>query len=198
MVILDIDGVLASFESRIVEYLREKYGEVACANRNMYSFEDRFADRKDIIADARAFTADPNSYYGLEPIEKGVGLADQLIVRDYPVLFLSARSPATQEVTIRWLRKYVNNYDLSLGATCLGSLKMKRILSPEMKDLIEFVVDDSPTTVNELNKNGVLAYAWSQPWNTGTYPFILPDDDHYLDIFPSQWDDVVPFFEKWR
>lgn len=197
MVIFDIDGVLANFEGTLVEYLREKYGKDASANRNMYSIEGRFAKRKDILADALAFTADPNSYYGLEPIEKGIDLVSQLIDRDYPMLFLSGRPQVAQEMTIRWLRKNIKDYDLALGAACLGSLKMKRILSPEVKDLIEFVVDDNPEIVAELNKNGIIAYAWSQPWNTGAYPVIVPDNNHCADVFKNKFDKAVPFFDQW-
>jgi hypothetical protein len=197
MVIFDIDGVLANFEGTLVEYLREKYGKDAFANRSMYSIEGRFANRKDILADALAFTADPNSYYGLEPIIKGVELAGALIARDYPVLFLSGRPQVAQETTIRWLRKYVEGYDLALGAACVGSLKMKRILSPEVKDLIEFVVDDNPEIVAELNKSDIIAYAWSQPWNAGTYPVIIPDNNHCADVFKNKFDKAVPFFDQW-
>ena len=162
MIIVDIDGVLADLEGRLVRHLVSRYGRAADVNRDMYAIEDRYADFPEILDAALSFVVDPNSYCSLKPIEAGLNFVEQAIARGYPVQFLSSRPKSAFGHTVSWLRRNLLDYNATLGAKCLEVNKAKLILK-EYKDLVAFVVDDRPDTVEKLNAGGVLAYSWAQP-----------------------------------
>jgi hypothetical protein len=195
MIIMDIDGVLANLEGRLVEHLVSRYGKDAGINRDMYALEDRYADFPEILDAALSFVIDPNSYYPLEPMMDGLVFVEKAIANGYPVQFLSSRPKGAETFTVRWLRKHLLNYDETLGAKCLDGNKARTILK-DYKDLVAFVVEDRPDTVAKLNEGGILAYSWAQPWNTGVYPAILHDDEKFL-IASSAGAKTEDFWEKW-
>lgn len=194
-VIMDVDGVLADVEGRLVEHLVTKFGQRAGLNREMYSLNDRYADMPDVLSEALAFVANPSMYYGLEPHADGIRFVESLINTDYHVVFISSRPKAAETATVRWLKKHVENYGYSGGARCVSGSKSRLILK-DMAGLIEFVVDDNPDTVNELNAGGVLAYAWTQPWNEGVYPY-LSHGGKDVEIYENDNDAGIEFWEKW-
>jgi len=196
MIIMDIDGVLADLEGRLVEHLVACYGKDADINRNMYAIEDRYADFPEILDAALSFVIDPNCYYPLEPIMDGLVFVERAISNGYPVQFLSSRPKSSLEFTVRWLRKYLLNYDETLGAKCLDGNKARVILK-DYKVLIAFVVEDRPDIVAKLNEGGILAYSWAQPWNMGIYPAILHDDEKFL-IASDAGSKMEDFWEKWK
>lgn len=196
MVLMDIDGVLADLEGRLVEHLVACYGKDAEINRDMYAIEDRYADFPEILDAALSFVIDPNVYYPLLPLMDGLEFTERIIAKGYPVQFLSSRPQTAETFTVRWLREHLLDYDnTTLGAKCLGGNKARTILK-DYKDLVEFVVDDRPSTVEQLNKGGVLAYSWAQIWNVGVHPAILHGDDGFK-IATSADAKLVDFWEKW-
>lgn len=178
-VVFDIDGVLAEFEPYLVACLENEFGSLATKGRNMYHFQERFAEYPYILEKAEGIQADPNIYYCLEPNPAAVKLVCSLIELGYGVLYVSARPKYTETYTRRWLEKHTGCYKHSLGLWCGIENKADYLSDID----VDFVVEDSPDQIQRLREFGIPYLCWGQEWNSGIFPRLVTErqsDDVFL------------------
>src|SRR3990167_1260037 len=106
LVVMDIDGVLADFEGKLVSVLAREFGEIAYYNRDRFRLEDRYGKYPQVLNRALELTKDPNFYYGLEECEGATDFVDRLSDEQYSITYASSRPKTAESFTIRWLFKH--------------------------------------------------------------------------------------------
>lgn len=185
---VDIDNVLADFESQLVGHLTEMFGDAGAINRHMYSFDQRFEKFPEIAREAREFVRDTASYYALPPIQAGLNLVEGLCELGYGVVLISSRPAYTKSFTGRWIAKFPELQYVKHFAVGVED-KLSVVKGP-----IELLVDDSPDTLEAFKNARIPAIAWGQPWNLGHLPRLYQASDGLM----IQTDDVSDgeyFFE---
>lgn len=181
--VFDIDGVVADFEGRLNFHLHTKFDRLATCNRSVYSLEERYANKSDVLKEALEFTADPNSYYGLVPDMAIIGFIQRIYKDGYSIYFVSGRPATVENFTRRWLKKHL---DCEFRLACGVSNKADYLLNCEWNDLVDFAVDDSPMVVKDLVGCGFNAYIYDQPWNQGIFPRIYVRSDQELMVWEDE------------
>jgi hypothetical protein len=181
IVIMDIDGVLADFEGRLVQAVSEEFGpNIGELNRHMYSFADRYKQLPDVLNFAMDFTNNRHSYHGLSPIAEGIQFIQELYARNLPVLFCTSRPQSARPFTEAWINReigYVYPEDLVVHDN--KATWIQKHYSPEQ---VAFVVDDNPDVCKYLTGYRFLCFAWRQPWNESVFPAIIPTRDTFYVV----------------
>lgn len=191
LIVLDIDGVLANFEDRLVHMLWQEFGSVALENRDCYKLEDRWGDRPEVLNKARQLTADPNIYYGLEMHDGADNFLATLVFDDHPFMFVTSRPEYMESVTRRWLNR---KFRITNPRLYCGILDKAEFLS-RIKDSIDFVIDDNPEIIKSLQDKGFVAVCWSQEWNMGIFPRLYVRSDGEVMLWSREDIEAEPFFE---
>lgn len=181
--VFDIDGVVADFEGRLNFYLHTEFDRRATCNRSIYSLEERYADRPDVLKKALEFTADPNSYYPLFAETPMILFIKRIAEDGYSIYFVTSRPALAENVTRRWLHKYVNcGFQLYCGV----SDKTKFLSAAEWSQDVEFAIDDSANIVKSLLAVGFNAICYDQPWNQGVFPRLYVRSDGELMLWENE------------
>jgi 5'(3')-deoxyribonucleotidase len=188
-VAVDIDGVLADFEGRLSLTLSAKFKDRGLSDRSKYTMEERYAKDPEVLKYALDFIADPNSYYGLEECEGGIGFVETLMDDGYKVLYLSARHASAHSITRRWLTKHTTDPDIFLFCGVESKADF-------LKDFgeVDFAVDDSPVQIAKMKEGGITAVAWHQPWNEGIFPRIYIRSDSEIMLWADPSVEAEPLF----
>jgi hypothetical protein len=158
---VDMDGVLADFETEVCEAFG--YG-----NRHLESFEGRYPGvDKDLIAE---YITDPYNYEKLLPIFGGILLLNEARARGYYTVILTSRPKHLAEVTREWLEGFeIQYHELWYASNKQIAVQEFNNMYPNRK--IFALVDDIKENLDGL-PDGVTGIAWEQPWNEGFYPRI--------------------------
>lgn len=183
LVVMDIDGVLADFEGRLVAALEKKFPkrDMRNFNRHMYSVIDRYEEAPDILEFADQFVKDRHSYHGLEVLPDGQRFAHELAEMDFSILYMTSRPESTQDITLRWLKRNLWRFDLAVGlrVTANKAEDIARMFSPQE---IAFIVDDNPDVCKYLGGREYPCIAWRQPWNEDVFPALIPTRDTFYIV----------------
>lgn len=195
VVVFDIDNVLADFEGRLVDdVLMSKYGfGIATKKRDSYSFEERWREMPEVLADALDFVNDPNSYYGLNAIDQMIEFA-QANEGQGAVIYVSARPILSLYFTKRWLNKHglLSNPEIHL-AYC--GISDKAAFLSDLSGSVDFIVEDSPETIRALKEAGLPAWCFGREWNEGLYPRLRINPSGVLVYQHAKGEFAEPVFE---
>lgn len=195
LVVMDIDGVLADFEGRLVQHLVMRFGDEAIADRSFYSLERRYNSKNpEVIGEAIRFVNDPNSYYSLEEHDGAIQFVETLMVHGHKILYLSSRPKNAYMFTRRWLSKKISDMFLNL----FTGIEDKAHFLSDLGESVEFVVEDSPVQIKELKEAGFTVACWSQPWNEGIFPRFYVRTDGVVMLWGSDDTEAEPFFSQER
>ena len=86
LIIMDVDGVLADFEWRLVDVLASEFGEIATRNRDKFRLEDRYGEYPEVLGRALELVKDPNFYYSLDVYEGAADFVKELVLNDYQIV----------------------------------------------------------------------------------------------------------------
>lgn len=192
MIVLDVDGVLADFEGRLVETLEKEFGEIARSNRQFFRLEDRWKDRPEIVARAKEYVENPNFYYCLEEYPEVTSFAQDLNDFGYPLMFVSSRPLSAETFTRRWINKKL---DLPEYVRVFCGVRDKADFLKEIADGVDFVIDDNPEEVKRLQKAGFSTLCWEQEWNRGVFPRLYVRSDGDVMLWMEEDKESFPFFE---
>lgn len=182
-IVVDIDGVLADFESKFCEDFGNK-------NREMYKLETRYPYTDPELI--KEYVNNPENYKDLAPIFGGLLFIRQAAYRGWNVTLVTSRGIHMREVTRNWLSKYGAVYhDL-----IFSSDKRETVLSLDRVypyRPVAIVVDDSLEVLRSIPEK--YCVAWEQPWNEVFYPSMRYDEDrmklvicrHPSEIYVSIW-----------
>lgn len=124
-VVLDIDGVIADFETEFCMQFGDK-------SRHLVNLEHRYPEQKDSIQN---FVGDRNTYRYLLPIPVGCLIADWLTTQRAIVHVVSSRPVNSYEITKKWLS--------DKGVVYNGELIISRNKSKQIEQLKpDIIVDD--------------------------------------------------------
>jgi uncharacterized HAD superfamily protein len=152
-VVMDIDGVLARFETRFCL-------EFGYDHRELYHLEDRYPERAREITE---WVNNPLTYQDLELEPVARRLAD-LIYENTTLYLITARPYDALDITRVWLSDN--------GIPC-HKLFFETNKVPLMERLgVGLIIDDSPNQVAAAKKANIAAWVWRQPWNEGIYPAV--------------------------
>jgi uncharacterized HAD superfamily protein len=186
---IDVDGVVADYEGQLNRVLTREFGQLAYCDRSIYSLEKRYEKNPVILSRALEYTADPNFYYPLRPIDPVVDFVVR-ISESSDILFLSSRPTAAETITARWLkRNVVSKFVLKCGVSDKADFLIG-------EGRIAFVVDDSPETISKIKDIGFVAICYDQQWNQGIFPrmYIRSDGEAMLWSDPSE--ESFPFLAE--
>jgi 5'(3')-deoxyribonucleotidase len=189
VVVFDIDGVLADFEGRLVEVLSKKFGGLAAINRHLFNLEERFADHPKILEAALMYTADPNFYYGIEPLS-ACQFVGELMERGVGVMYVTSRPKSHETFTRRWLQKNTPNYGKSLGLFC--GVEDKADFLADVP--VEFLVEDNPAEITRCKNSGIQVLTWEQEWNQDFFPRLYAGNDGLM----LQMDGATEAYPFWN
>lgn len=159
-VLVDIDGVIADFESEFCD----RFGY---DNREMFNLSARYPEvDKSLIEE---LVASPYSYENLIPIFGGaVALLSNLRSRGFYTVIMTSRSKELAEVTREWLEGFEIQYnELWFAQNKAVAIQDFNQMYPSRKAFL--LIDDCPANLGELPE-GVTGVAWEQPWNDGYFP----------------------------
>lgn len=182
--VIDIDGVVADFESAFCEAFGDD-------NRHLYKLEDRYPHlHPDLIAE---WVNSEDNYLNLSPIFGGLLLIQQLKQRGFDVMLMTSRGVHLRPVTEAWLKLY--NIEVN-------DLRFEKNKAEIITDWnlgwftpITLFVDDSVSQLEQVKKlnPSVTCLAYDQLWNQGYYPRIrYSDKDQVYRIEGNNGDG------KWR
>ncbi len=198
--VFDIDGVLADYEGQLNRVLFRKFGDRGYCNRDIYSLEKRYAKEPEVLEYALALTADPNFYYPLRPIVQMLSFVeDYWIKTGNEVLFVTTRPESAETFTRRWLNKHLERF-VDYTLFCGISRKSEFLLKNDFGE-IEFVIEDSPSQIQDLKDNGFNALCYDQRWNQDIFPrlYCRPDGEVMLWNDPaSESESFLEFILKER
>lgn len=173
LAIIDVDGVLADFES----YFCSEFGS---KNRHLYSLEDRNPNiPKDAI---QRWVNNPENYADLAPIFGGILLLNEIKKNNMDVMLLTSRPRTAKKVTEAWLERYSVNYDwLHFSTDKLDTVS-------NLGRGVAVLVEDSTVTLEKFKKSGLVRFclAWSQPWNDGYFPRLSYDEEKLRIVLESE------------
>ena len=193
LVVFDIDGVLAAYEPKLVQVLVDRFGEKAAKGRNLFSLEKRYSEHPEILNVAKGLTSDPNFYYDLESEAGALSFISQLADSGFPIMFVTSRPAYMESVTRRWLLKNFGAYfEESLGLFC--GIESKAKFVADLKDGVEFVVEDNPENIREIVDAGFMALCWDQTWNQGVFPRLYIRSDGELMLWADESKESAPFW----
>ena len=193
LVIMDIDGVLADFEGKLVNVLIGEFGEIATRNRDKFRLEDRYGEYPKVLGRALELVKDPNFYYGLDVYEGAADFVKKLVLNDYQIVYVSSRPVAAGSFTTGWLLK--NFYGQAYAACGVAD---KADFVSNMKDEIEFVVEDNPEQIDNLKDGGLNVFCWSQAWNEGVFPRLYVRSDGELMLWMNEAEEAEPFWSLYK
>jgi len=187
LVAMDIDGVLADFENKLVNVLWSEFDYPAANKRHLFSLEARFKDHPEILSRALLYVNTPNFYRKLEPIQPMIEFVDELVELGFGVMFLTSRPSTHEEVTRRWLERNLANYKKTTGLF-VGVENKADFLLDVMPD---FLVDDNPAEILRCKQVGVPGLCYEQVWNLGVFPRIVHDRN--WEVYLQLSEDKDPF-----
>jgi len=187
LVAIDIDGVLADFEGKLVRVLASEFGDVAEQNGYLYSIEARFKDHPEILSKALLYLNTPNFYRNLDPIEPMIEFVDELVELGFGVMFLTSRPSTHEEVTRRWLERNLANYRNTAGLF-VGVENKADFLLDVMPD---FLIDDNPAEIVRCKQVKLPGLCYEQAWNLGVFPRIVHDRNG--EVYLQLSEDKEPF-----
>ena len=192
--IFDLDGFLADFEGYLVMRLDAEFGSVSRINRHLYDFNERFKKMPEMASMAHEILMDRHAYRHLNADPYAKAFVEETIKRGNDVMFLTSRPKEARGATENWLsRLFGRKYDQTLGVEF--TLNKTAFLEP-VKESVSFVIDDNPEEVVNLNKIGIPAAAWRQPWNEGVFPCVERWQDGRIWLQPSD-DSEGDYFWNW-
>lgn len=159
-VLVDMDGVIADFESEFCD----RFGY---EHREMFNLSARYPEvDKSLIEE---LVASPYSYENLIPIFGGaVALLSNLRSRGFYTVIMTSRSKELAEVTREWLEGFEIQYnELWFAQNKAVAIQDFNQMYPSRKAFL--LIDDCPANLGELPE-GVTGVAWEQPWNDGYFP----------------------------
>lgn len=189
-VILDIDGVLADFEGKLVKVLGKEFGSPAHDYRERYRLEERFGNFPVILRRALELTADPNFYHDIQLCEGAVDFVETLLDDDYSIRYVSARPMSAYSFTRRWLVSRFTDVDINLYCGVGDKVDFIRKLNIP----VDFIVEDSPITIRALKANGFVTVCWAQLWNEGIFPRLYVRGDGEIMLWANEAIEAEPFF----
>ncbi len=187
LAVLDVDGVLANFEGKVVACLESEFGGIATQNRHEFSFEKRWASHGNVLKRALLYTNTPNFYKSIEPNVPMIQFAETLIDLSFGVMFLTSRPKTHEEVTRRWLERNIGNYAQAFGL--FVDVNDKADFISDMYP--DFLIDDNPEEIARCKERRVMGLCYDQPWNTGIFPRIVHDRNG--EVYLQLSDDKEPF-----
>ena len=155
---VDIDGVLADFESKFCE----DFGE---DNRHMYSLAARYPEIDPELIEE--WVKNPENYVDLAPIFGGLLFVRQAHQRGWYILLVTSRDKSLREVTRNWLAKYGVVYN-EIMFTRAKALTIQDYDNLNPTRPVKIVVDDSVSVLESLPDK--FSVAWEQPWNISFRP----------------------------
>ena len=187
--VLDVDGVLADFESAACEAFGYK-------NRHLYDFSQRYPQYDPGLIEEWVNLED--NYHNLSPIFGGILLFQQLKSKGFYTILMTSRGEHLRAVTESWLRLY------NLKPDNLIFEKDKANLIYELNEEADVVfgrpnitlfVDDSVSQLQAVKKlnPSVTCLAWGQEWNTEWFPRLRYEGVNYLiqaNIGDGNWKDM--------
>lgn len=187
LVAMDIDGVLAEFEPKLVSVLYVEFGDVAKQRRDLFSLEKQFCDHPEILSRAHLYMGKPSFYIDLEPNPYMVQFTNELIDLGFRVVFISSRPRTHEGVTRRWLERNIENYADSLGLIVGVEHKADWLVdvSPD------FLIDDNPAEILRCKQVGVPGLCYEQAWNLDVFPRIVHDRNG--EVYLQLSEDKEPF-----
>ncbi len=190
LVIFDVDGIICDFEGGLVSVLEKQFGAIGYANRNLFKLENRFPDRPDVLRFAKDLVEDPNFYYGLQANEGVADFIDNLQESGVMVMYLSSRPLSSENFTRRWLLK--NTYG-QVDVYC--GVSDKAGFLNEIRDSVDFVVEDNPEQIEKMKKSGFSVLCFDQEWNKGIFPRLYVRSDGNMMLWASEDIEAEPFWD---
>lgn len=179
-IVVDIDGVLADFESKFCE-------DFGTDNRHLYSLTARYPKiDPDII---KEYISNPDNYKDLSPIFGGLLFTRQAHGRGWNVVLMTSRSLSLKEVTANWLAKYGVVYnEIYFTNDKNNTIADYDLINPSKP--VKIVVDDSVSVLKSVpNKYAV---AWYQEWNSDYFPSMRYDNELMKIVIHHSKDDFYP------
>jgi len=158
-VFVDMDGVLADFNSRFESYL-SKAGVLAKRVVTSWRLTERVADNAHIMnksAYVNKILSTPGFWSGIEPIAGGVDVLTKWTKNKKLDVYIATSpwisSPTCIEEKINWIRAYAPKFPVS------------KIIMISNKSLLngDIIIDDKPSHIEEWR--GAHAICFAQPWN---------------------------------
>ena len=153
---IDIDGVIADFQPVLMD-LASEYVQIDEEDKRRYQVRDTEHGDKDLEHKVRE-EALTKGLVGSVPampgsVEKINGWYDS----GHKIIILTAREEHWRPQTEEWLKKMgVKHHELILDDN-----KGPRAV----KENIDIMIDDKPSNIEDLQKNGIKAYVFDRPWN---------------------------------
>lgn len=147
-IVIDIDGVLADFES----YFCWKFG---WGHRELVSLDKRYPDQKDKIAE---FVKSKYTYKSLAPIQLGLDIVKFLDEKGYNIEIVSSRPRGSFDVTYDWIKRRKIPFS-NLIIEHINKLDKIKKLNPL------FAVDDLPVISKGCRDAGIPCILVEHPWN---------------------------------
>jgi hypothetical protein len=186
-VVLEVDGVLAQLREKIDAALYSEFGEDALANQDRYFYEARFENRPDILRRVNRYMNEPRFFIGVEPNQAMVEFVNRLIELEFGVMFVTWRPRSHEEVTRRWLERYVVKYSKTIGLFMEVDNKAEFL-----RDVfVDFAIDDNPRQISLMKQRGINGFAYDAPYNVGYFPRIVHDRNG--EVYLQLADDQEPF-----
>lgn len=184
---VDIDGVLADFESKFCE-------DFGANNRYIYELEKRYPEiDRELI---REYVENPENYIDLAPIFGGLLFTRQAHARGWYILLVTSRSTKLREVTKSWLEKYGVVYnELIFSKNKKEAIADYDAIYPSRK--VAIVVDDSVKVLKSMPDKYCIA--WNQLWNFGYFPYMYYTTERMkleLDLGEGKYPRIVGIWDK--
>lgn len=149
MIAIDLDDTIADFMGGFVK----KYGPPLCGGRLDTSLRMMYPH-----LDIDAIVREPAFYLKLVPIEGAQRVLYKLSSMN-SLIYLSARDPSLQDITVKWLRGWGFPAAPLICAGTEGKLMMLR-----RTNFIQILIDDMELFLRAAS-SGVHVIAYTQPWN---------------------------------
>jgi len=149
IVVFDLDGVLADFDSAIIQH----FGP---CDQTLYDLRKRYPDTP--IEEIRAFVQDPAVYLALVPIPRGLQKVLQMKTR-FSVIALTARPAGTIDATRDWVAKHEFPFDDLI----ITETDLKPGILASINPSLAF--EDSPWQIMQARELGVQVVTFDQPYN---------------------------------
>jgi len=184
---IDIDDVLAAFNSGFVKYYNENFGtKYSYSDIKDYDYSKTYKDvAPEVIFDRVFQFVNSPDFDNVDPI---IGSQDGISsLKGNQLFVITSRSTDIKELTLNWLEK---NFPTFEDVIFTNSFTQNPTLKAEKKSAagrrlgIKYMVEDAPHHAEDLANNDIKVVLLDAPWNRSV-------KEHNLITRANSWEDVI-------